>query len=364
MTRPPQMTADFARWYAEAFMDEGARREQRWNGVVDVAATADYETVEVLTRLAFPTPVPASGRKSEKLAAVHSKLVQTISGGDTAFDPTHSTRELQVLAAAVLARLAPNMPDAALLVTTASMGGFRKPELPMDLAGLAEAALVKLSERKQVRQEFAKIKLAAPKVEYKFDAEILATMEAEKIQTEFGRLRDATAAAIERVVSDQNRVVKVLHDRQELDEEELQMLWWLTGGYSHVSEKPFAKIDDKLLPLTLAHELAEMTAVSPGPGSIRALLLRAGVGTTKLKLVDAVNAPSAEWAKEVSDSTLVSPVTTPIHFALEQRAELASTDTWQAAWAGLTGLPVDLQLPAVTLAELFYREHVFLNVGA
>ncbi|MFC5736033.1 GTPase-associated system all-helical protein GASH [Sinirhodobacter huangdaonensis] len=357
------MTADFARWYAEAFMDEGARREQRWNGVVEVAATADYETVEVLTRLAFPTPIPASGRKSETLAAVHSKLVQTISGGDTAFDPTHSARELQVLAAAVLARLAPNMPDAALLVTTASMGSSRKPELPMDLAGLAEAALVKLSERKQVRQEFASIKLAAPTVEYKFDAEILAAMEAGKIQAEFARLRDATAAAIERVVSDQNRVVKVLHDRQELDEEELQMLWWLTGGYSHVSEKPFAKIEDKLLPLTLAHELAKMTAVSPGPGSVRALLLRAGVGTTKLKLVDAVNAPSAKWATEVSVSTLVSPVTTPIHFALEQRAELESTDTWQATWAGLTGLPVDLQLPAVTLAELFYREHVFLYVG-
>lgn len=364
MTRPPQMTADFARWYAEAFMDEGVRREQRWNGVVEVAATADYETVEVLTRLAFPTPVPASGRKSEKLAAVHEKLVQTISGGDSAFDPTHSARELQVLAAAVLARLAPSMPDAALLVTTASMVGSRKAELPMDLAGLAEAALIKLSERKQVRQEFSKIELAAPKVEYKFDAEILATMEPEKIQAEFGRLRDATAAAIERVVSSQNRVVKVLHERQELDEEELQMLWWLTGGYSHICEKPFAKIEDKLLPLTLAHELAEMTAVSPGPGSIRALLLRAGVGTKKLKLVDAVNAPSAEWAKKVSDSMLVSPVTTPIHFALEHRAELASTDTWQAAWAGITGLSVDLQLSAVTLAELFYREHVFLNVEA
>lgn len=364
MAKLPQMTTDFARWYAEAFMDEAARRDLRWKGVVEVAASADHETVEVLIRLAFPTPVPASGRKSEKLTAVHSSLVQTISGGDTAFDPTHSARELQVLAAAVLARLVPTMPDAALVVTTASMAGTRKPDLPMDLAGLAEAALVKLSERKQVRQDFAEIELAAPKVDYKFNAEILETMEAEQIQAEFDRLHDATAAAIERVVAGQNRVVKVLLDRQELDEEELQMLWWLTGGYSHVSDKPFAKIDEKLRPFSLAHELAEMTAVSPGPGSVRAMLLRAGVGTTKLKLADAVNAPSAEWAKEVSDSALVSPVTTPVHFALEQRAELGSTDTWQAAWSGLTGLPLDLQLPAVKLAELFYREHVFLNVGA
>jgi hypothetical protein len=364
MAKPQQMTTDFARWYAEAFMDEGARREQRWKGVVEVAASATYEIVEVLIRLAFPTPVPASGRKNEKLATVHSTLVQTISGGDAAFDPTHAARELQVLAAAVLARLVTTMPDAALSVTTASMAGTRKPDLPMDLVGLAEAALIKLSERKHVRQELSEIELSAPKVQYKFDAEILATMEAAQIQAEFDRLHDATAAAIERTVSGLNRVVKVLHDRQELDEEELQMLWWLTGGYSHVSEKPFAKIEERLRPLTLAHELAEMTAVSPGPGSVRALLLRAGVGTSKLKLADVVNAPSAEWAKEVSDSAMVSPVTTPIHFALEQRAELASTEAWQPAWAGLTGLPVDLQLPAVKLAELFYREHVFLNVSA
>lgn len=364
MTKLPQMTTDFARWYAEAFMDEGARRELRWKGVVELAAGADHEIIEVLTRLAFPTPVPASGRKSEDLTTVYSSLVQTISGCDTTFDPTHSARELQVLAAAALARLVPTKPDAALLVTTASIDGTRKPDLPMDLVGLAEAALIKLTERKHVRQDLTEIELAAPKVNYKFDAEILATMEGEQIQAEFNRLHDATAAAIERVVAGQNRVVKVLHDRLELDEEELQMLWWLTGGYSHVCEKPFAKIEDKLRPFSLAHELAEMTAVSPGPGSVRALLLRAGVGTTKLKLTDAVNAPSAEWAKKVSDSKLVSPVTTPIHFALEQRAELASDDTWQAAWGGLTGLPVDLQLPAVKLAELFYREHVFLNVGA
>lgn len=359
----PQMTTDFARWYAEAFMDEGARRDMRWKGVVDVAEDADHETVEVLTRLAFPTPVPASGRKSEKLADAYSSLVKAISGGDATFDPSHSGRELQVLAAAVLAQLVSTMPDAALIVTTASMAGTRKPELPMDLEGLAEEGLANLSERKHVRQDLAEIQIASPKINYKANTETLQTMDPIQIQVEFERLHSATSAAIERVVTGQNRVVKALLHRQELDEEELQMLWWLTGGYSHVGKKPFLKIEEKVRPLILAHELASMTAVSPGPRSVRAMLQRAGVGTAKLKLADAVNAHSTEWAKMVSDSSLISPVTTPIHFALEQRAELASTDTWQAAWAGLTGLPIDLQLPAITLAELFYREHIFLNVG-
>lgn len=68
MTKIPEIDADFARWYAEAFMDEGARRDQRWQGVVNVAgAKADRKTTEVLTRLAFQTPVSAAGRKNEDL---------------------------------------------------------------------------------------------------------------------------------------------------------------------------------------------------------------------------------------------------------------------------------------------------------
>lgn len=72
MTKIPEIDADFARWYAEAFMDESAKRDQRWKGVVDVAAAeADDKTAEVLNRLAFQTPVPAAGRKSEDLGDVY-----------------------------------------------------------------------------------------------------------------------------------------------------------------------------------------------------------------------------------------------------------------------------------------------------
>lgn len=213
MAKLPEMTTDFARWYAEAFMDEGGRRDLRWKGVVDVVEDADHQTVEVLTRLAFPAPVPASGRKNEDLADVYSDLVRRISGGDGTFDPSHSVRELQVLSAAVLARLLPSMPDAALVVTTASLAGARKPDLPMDLAGLAEAALVKLSERKHVRRNVEEANGASLKVDYKVNAEMLASLQPQQIQAEFERLRDATTAAIERVMASHTRAIKVLHDR-------------------------------------------------------------------------------------------------------------------------------------------------------
>ena len=363
MARTPQMSTDFARWYVDTFMDEGPKRDLRWKGVVDVASQADYETAEVLARLAFQTPVPASGRKSENIGDAYTKVIATMSGGEAALDPTHSTREMQILAAATLTRLFPTLPDAALVVTTASMVSLRKPDLPMDLAGLAEAALVKLSARKHARTGIEELKPTAPKVDYSFDAEILPTMEPEQVKAEFNRLQDATTDAIQRVVAGQNRVVEALHRQLKLDEEELQMLWWLLGGHSTSSDKPFTKLDDKLRPFVLAQELGEITKVSPGPASVRAMLTRAGIGTGKLKLSDAVNAPDPEWVKLVSNSTMISPVTTPIHFALEQRAELGSTQTWQASWSGLTGVAADAQLPAVKLAELFYREHVFLNLS-
>jgi hypothetical protein len=359
-----EMSTDFARWYADAFMDDGSRRDMRWKGVVELAGKADHVTVEVLTRLAFQTAAPASGRKSENLGGAYETVVSTISGGDASFDPVKEVRELQVLAAATLATLATTTPDAALVVTTAALGGFRKPNLPMDLVGLAEAGLLALSARKHVRQDVEEILLAAPKVAFTVDADSLASLEVDQVQLHFEKLRDATSAAIQHAVSGQNRVVKELHRRIELDEEELQMLWWLTGGHSRSADKAFNKVPEAVRPLVLARELAELTEISPGPGSIRAMLSRAGVGTGKLRLIDAVNSVGAEWAKAASESQLVSPATTPIHFALEQRAELESTEKWHSGWAGLTGVSADVQLPAVKLAELFYREHVFLNVSA
>lgn len=364
MAKLPVMSSDFAAWYAGTFMENGARRDLRWKGVVELAAKATHLTVEVLARLAFRTVVPASGRKGESLGEEYASVLSTISGGDPEFDGARDERELQVLAAATLIQLWGTMPDAALVSTTAAVGGLRKVDLPMDLVGLAEGALVSLSARKHIRQDEDEFIVAAPKVAFAVDNENLATMQYEQFRVHFEKLHVATSSAIERLIAAQNRVVKELHGRIRLGEEELQMLWWLTGGFSGSANRPFSKVPEPARPLILARELGELTNVSPGPASIRAILGRAGVGSGKVKIADAVNSVDAEWARSASTSQLVSPATTPIHFALEQRSEMGSTDAWQAGWSSLTGLPVGAQLPSANLAELFYREHVFLTVEA
>jgi hypothetical protein len=364
MAKTPEMNADFARWYAEAFMDEGQIRGVRWKGVVDTAATADFVMTEVLVRYAFATAAPADGGKNETLATKHQSLLSTIAGNGTPMDPMASRRELQVLSAAVLARLLSTLPDAAIAVLNASFGGKRTADLPMDLAGLAKQALTEHSRLKHTRPDTKAFEIAPPKVDFQVSEEALANMAPDVWEGELNKLRDAAQAEIRSVVEGHNRVAKLLTRQIALGEEELQMLWWLIGGHSSIGNVPFAKVDASLKPLALGMELGQLTQVSPGPASLAAILSRAGLTDKAVKVVDAANAANTDWIRNITKSSRISPVTTPLHFALEKRVEVGSDEAWMPVWASMTGLPANASMPGVKLAEQFYREYLFLHVGS
>jgi hypothetical protein len=362
MAKTPEMNADFARWYAEAFMDEGQIRATRWKGVVDTAAVANNRTVEVLVRYAFATVAPADGGKTEALSEQHKVVLTTLSGSGSPIEPAASRRELQVLSAAVLARLFSTLPDAAIAVLNASFGGMRKADLPMDLPGLANRALVELSRRTHKRPDEKEFEVVAPKVDFEVSQEAMANMSAAQWKIELDRLRDASRIAARTIVDSQNRVSKLLVRQISLGEEELQMLWWLIGAYSSVADASFSNVDAALRPLAFGAELGQLTKVSPGPASMAALLSRAGIADEALKVSVAVNAAKVNWIRDITKSSMVSPVTTPLHFALEKRVEVGSDDAWLPVWASMTGLPTETPMSAVGLAELFYREYLLLHV--
>jgi hypothetical protein len=359
----PEMNADFARWYANAFMDEGQTRANRWKGVVDTATAADFEMVEVLVRYAFATTAPADGGKNEALTKKHQALLASISGNGSPLDPAESRRELQILSAAVLTQLFASLPDAVIAVLNASFGGKRTVDLPMDLVGLAKKALVELSRKKHERPDVKEFEIEPTTVDFEVSPEALANMTPVQWKNELDGLRDATQEALDKIMESQNNVTELLIRQISLGEEELQMLWWLIGAYSGIVDTPFIDVDAALRPLVFGKELGELTNISPGPASVTALLSRAGVTGDAVKVSDAVNAADANWIRDITKSPRVSPVTTPLHFALEKRVEVGSDDAWLPLWASMTGLPVDASMSEVRLAELFYREHLFLYVG-
>lgn len=358
----PEMDSNFARWYADAFMDEGAVRDARWKSVVDIAAKANHVTIEVLVRLAFATKASAAGSKSQsKLAEAYDGVIASISSGGQSFDAGRSARELQILAAAALVRLFGTKPDSAIAVTTAAFGGHRGAELPMNFADLAEQALVRFSLNQHTRADEKSMVGAAAKLEFEVSEEAVQN---NSWKEQIEGLRDEAAAALQAIIDNQNHINTALLRRIALSDEELQMLWWLTAGESTIQGKPFGKVSADQQPLILAQELATLTAVSPGPKSIAAMFGRAGISNKKLKIADVVNSVDIQWAREVSGSESISPVTTPLHFALEQRVELDSNDAWQSGWTAITELKAETAVSAVDLATLFYREYLYLHVDA
>jgi hypothetical protein len=100
----------------------------------------------------------------------------------------------------------------------------------------------------------------------------------------------------------------------------------------------------------------------PGPVAIAALLSKSGLKSKgKVTVANAVNAVSETWLAAAVADVASSPVTSPIHHALDRRAETGAGEGWIKGWSAVTELADDQAAAPAVLAELFYREHLFLK---
>lgn len=353
------MHPDFARWYGEVCLEEGVA-QSRWVGIDQIAATRKRAMVEVLVRLAFDTKAPAAGHKNPELADKLKEFHDAFtSAGD--YNST-ATRENQILAACALIQLFKSYSLAPLAITTAAFGGARTPQLPMDLIGLAEQAIKELGAERRKRPDLANLKIGNSQIGWKPDLSQAQPNAPQTFEPVFTGLRDAADAAFKSSVRGINSSIDKMGAYMRVADEELQMLWWLLGERSLDLNIPFDKVDQAIQPLVFARELVSCTASSPGPLSLSALLSRAGLRSRgKLSVVSAANAVSEQWAAETVETVSASPITTPIHFALDKRVETGDTGAWAKSWAAVTGLAEDEAAPQLVLGELFYRERLFLT---
>ncbi|MFL9499137.1 GTPase-associated system all-helical protein GASH [Rhodopseudomonas palustris] len=351
------MDPDFTRWYREVSLED-SKAQARWIGLNKAIASPNRALVEVLTRLAFGTK--AAGYKdpelAEKLAAFHAAF----EAADEDYEP--EKRESQVLAACALVRLFGSYSVAPLAVTTASFNGDRKLSLPMDLVGLAEQAIVDLSTVRRVRPDVSRLKVAIQKFSWEPDLTSLNPNDPQSFKPLFAGLVDGVNASLRTATTGLNASIDKMSSYIRVVDEELQMLWWLLGERSLDLDLPFDKVENPVQPIVFAKELAGLTVVCPGPLAIAALLARSGLKSRgKLSVVAVANAVPLDWATATMDELPASPVSTPIHFALDKRVEAGVSDAWAANWSALCGLGEDVSLSPLRLSELFYREHLFLT---
>ncbi|RMP27380.1 GTPase-associated system all-helical protein GASH [Pseudomonas coronafaciens] len=357
------MNASFSGWYSTVSLGESShRRQARWKGIVELVDNADEQILEALVRLAFQTRSQAS--QSSVLS-----IRQYFKDADDAFEMDGNDRELQILAASSLAVLM-ETPDAqesdraALVVTTASVAGGRMADLPMDLAALGEHAICRLGESRRKRPSL--IPSSDPP---KFDFEKSVTKISEQpdwdgVAQAFTQAAESTRSALRMLAIRHAQSMTKAQNFIRIQDEELQMLWWLIGERSDHYNCAFDAIPSEAQPFVLASELADATAMLPGPRSIKSILSRAGLKERKKILVTAaVNGPDERCLRRLMNDVDPSPVTTPLHFAIMRQLETGAGDAWIPGWSAATEISAHHSLSKLIIGELFYRERLLLTQG-
>ena len=344
---------DFSHWYdAVELRQDPSCWQARRDGVIAFVGDADRDDVEALVRLVFRT------RQTAALVAVQ-KIRQTFKDADDTFDMQGNDRELEVLAGACLVALMDEGKKvgaaAALAVTTAALGNARTPDLPMDLCTLAESAIDRIADANRQRPTLDNDSASGSrKVNTRIKTAITKVRDTQNIEN--------VAAAIDLVARIAHAELQAVRRIVSIQDEELQMLWWLIGQRSWEYDCPFSAVPVDAQPLAFAKELADSTESLPGPPSVKALLSRAGLKENqKVMIPAAINAAAPEWLAQIvkeNEEEGPSPVSSPLHFAINRQRETGAGDAWVAGWAATTGVSQTHAVSALQLGLQFYRERL------
>lgn len=357
------MPPEFPSWYSHVDLENNAdKRQARWNAIEAYLQDEDGVDVEMLVKLAHDFRQQPT---QDQLTAFR----QYYREHDETFPSSGNDKELQLLAGSCLAVLAHNddysqSAEAALALVTASFNGAREIELPINLIEIADKSIISQGIKDRRRSNFIKSTVSLNKISLKEVAESVVNSWAQVSQaftsTESIVNEKLLPQIQEKINADIMNAKKII----EIQDEELQMLWWVVGEYSHSVDCPFDKLDPNSKALILAAELSDATQLIPGPVAIKALLSRAGLTKQrkKIKFTSAINSAPEEWLKSQLEGKSISPLTTPIHFAIERQLETGAGESWVAGWSASTNIDKDFTLSAIDLSMLYYHESLLASL--
>lgn len=355
------MQDQFSSWYASmSFQQDAAFTEKRWTAIKGHVKGVTKTGLTLLARLAFRLK-PQMG--SPEVAALRQAFA-----GDAA---QPGDDELIMLSASALAAAMDSDADdmaalAATLVSSMSCGGLRELKQQMDLVGMADNVLHQLSETARRRPSLEQAKLVAPTVDKNDEALVQAVNSGELLNVAQA-LAVATNKAISAMARRQREFEAAVQKYVNIQDEELDILWWLEGGHSFDLSLDFSKVTAEHLPLAIARELGNLTKVLPGPPALSSLLSRTGLLDAPLQSIpDAVQGMPLDWLNKAVDGLPndgISALVTPILFAIQRRHEVHGNDDWIAVWATTTGLPREPVLSPIQFAAAAYREFSLTRLG-
>jgi hypothetical protein len=352
-----------ALWMKELSFEEAPQTLQlRENAAKVMTDNLTTEQIEDLVRLAF-------GMKPRADCALMTQLIKACQDSDPSFPQFDNDRQLTLIGGMVLDRCMSDVSIdgigvlCALAVVTASVAAKRDLKLPVNLPALATAALDKATHAGRSRPDLSKAANGitstptptAPKIE---------AVDAPSIQAAFTELTASVKTYTTKITRQFTAALSSTDRYLQLQDDEMQMLWWLIGERSWQLDCCLSEVSDGIRPLLIAEELAGITRILPGPLSIQSLFARAGVvateETTLPQQIAAVTADSDQLRKIVPETSF-SSLLYPLHFGIERQMENGPGDQWVTAWRNKTGLPDALILRPIDFATQAYRERMLFN---
>lgn len=354
--------AEFPNWYGTLELNDAeSKHPLRLKGIAAFVSAAKQADVEALIRLVWNS-------KQTPDAEVIVRLRKALYEADNAFQMSGNEKEIHLLAGAALAVMMCDGPMehlTPLMTSGADFLGQRSQKLPINLLSIAEAA-IRSQAAENRRPELTKaLSTDVPKaVLTTVTGKLNEGMTSEVLNAAFGLANDAMRVPVAQLAVRYSTWFGAVQRYIQVQDEELEILWWLVGRYSEDRQADFDEIAKLEKPLVLAKELASRTVFYPGPPSIKGLLARAGVDPKDEATVpELINAVSDAWVNALNFKGEPSPVTMPMHFALKKRQETSVGNAWIEFWANATGISATQKFPVIMLGISFFRE-VLLNKWA
>jgi hypothetical protein len=253
--------------------------------------------------------------KSRPDAESMTSLRNHFKAEDDLFEMSGNDRELEILCGAALATVLDGAGDAAaeaaLATTVAFFAEARSADFPLDLVAAAEVAIARISDERRVRPNVSRV---ANIGRVGLDQETLEKLKpgpnADNVPEAFNVIARSVNAVMSDMVGKVNAAIGEVDDFIAIQDEELQLLWWLFGGRSKTLDRPFADVPADAQPIVLAAEVADATQFMPGPASVKPILSRAGLKERKKTSVTAaINACQGDFLRSFVENAKPSPVT-------------------------------------------------------
>lgn len=355
------MQEQFNFWYGGMEFAENAEvRAQRYEAILAASRSPSMTVLEVLVRFAFRT-------KMQNLVTEAGQVRNQLAEAGPALGDEETALLAAVTLAIILEGRDATAGKAAALVTGAFCAGLRTLTQPMDLVGFAFAAQNYLAETSRRRPPLEQQKLVNPHLDISAHLNALEEGNIATVRAAIDALANASRQTLTAMATRQRSFETAVRGYVKVQDEELDILWWLQGGRCTRFDQTFEEVQAEFRPIVIAVELAALTKVLPGPTALPSLLSRAGVNdVVKLSIPAMVQGLPNEWLGHVlpeDKAEKVSATTTPILEAVRRRQEVDGQDTWVSAWATVTGIEATASLPAPTLAELLYRELLQVFLG-